>query len=84
MKKICAVLILLILALSSLYADFAYVFDLVSFDPLYKEYYADRYRAGMSFNYADVKDGLPEYVYQDWRQSDHRGDAFAAQTYLQL
>ncbi|NCB27160.1 MAG: hypothetical protein EOM62_17150 [Bacteroidia bacterium] len=74
MKKTPVLLLLLILGTSSLFAGFGYRLDLLSFDPLYTEYQADKYRTGMSFDYAYVADGFPDYVYQDWRQANQVGD----------
>lgn len=73
MKKVTLVL-LMIFIVASMFAQFGYTLDVLSFDPLYREYYADKYRAGMTFNYAYVADGFPNYVYQDWRQKNQVGD----------
>lgn len=74
MRKICLLLLILLLITSSLFAGFGYQLDILSFNPLYKEYQADKYRTGMSFDYAYVVDGFPDYVYQDWRQPNQVGD----------
>lgn len=75
MKRISLVFLVLGLGISSIFAEFGYTLDLLSFDPIYKEYQADKYRTGMSFDYAYVVDGFPDYVYQDWRQANQVGDA---------
>ena len=74
MRKICLLLLGMVLLTSSLFAGFGYQLDILSFNPLYKEYQADKYRTGMSFDYAYVVDGFPDYVYQDWRQPNQVGD----------
>lgn len=67
-KRTTIITILLMLIPSMLSASFSYRLDLLSFDPIYREYTADRNRAGMDFQYAVVdKDGFPKGFYQDDR-----------------
>ena len=64
-KKLLIFSVLFIIGLSSLAASFGYQFDLVSLDPLYKEYFADRKRPDTSINYLFYSEGFPDKVLQD-------------------
>ena len=65
MKKTVAVLLALSCVCMSVFAGFEYELDLFSFDPLYKEYKADKNSANMQFNYIYNFAGFPEYIFQD-------------------
>lgn len=65
MRKTILVLLLFFIVLSSASAALDYRLDLLSFDGLYKEYLADRDRASLDFQYANVYSGYPEYFYQN-------------------
>ena len=66
MKKIIIVVFLLFnICTSAIYAGFNYQIDLLSFDPLHKEYFADRTRADSSLNYLFYIEGFPDRVLQD-------------------
>lgn len=80
-KKIAAALLAAIVAVSSVGASFSYELDLLGFDPLHKPYLADKYRPGLSFDYALYPasgGGLPTYVYQDWRNNGYGAGEVAA------
>ena len=64
-RKFLLLIVFIIVTISSLYAKFDYQLDLVSFDPLYKEYFADRVRAEFSINYLTYLEGFPNRVLQD-------------------
>ena len=65
-RKISIITALLLLVPTILSASFSYKLDFLSFDPIYREYTADRNRAGMDFQYLMLnKEGFPEGFYQD-------------------
>ncbi|MGD1822206.1 MAG: hypothetical protein ACPKM0_05500 [Pleomorphochaeta sp.] len=64
-KKVFAFIAVLAICISSVYADLDYKFDLVSFDPLHKEYFADRTSPEFSLNYLTYLEGFPTYIMQD-------------------
>ena len=64
-KKILVSLILLFIVLTGLFADFGYQFDLISLEPLHKEYFADRTRPDMSFHFLSYFEGAPDKILQD-------------------
>lgn len=64
-KKFISCFFLAIVGLTSIFANFDYRFDLVSFDPLHKEYFADVRRPELSINYLFYTEGYPDRVIQD-------------------
>lgn len=64
-KKLFAVLLLCLISISSVFASLGYQFDLYSFDPLHKEYFADRTSSDLSIGYLNYFDGLPDRILQD-------------------
>jgi hypothetical protein len=64
-KKSFVFLLSCFFIISSLHADFNYQFDLISLDPLHKEYFADRARPGLSVNALTFFEGFPDRVLQD-------------------
>ncbi len=64
-KKFVSFFVFCVLSMTSLYASVDYKFDLVSFDPLHKEYFADRARPELSINYLYYTEGYPDKVLQD-------------------
>lgn len=64
MKKIIS-LIALSLVTMSLFAQFSYSLDLFSFQPLHKEYLADKNSGNLQFNYIYNFSGFPDHIYQD-------------------
>ena len=53
------------MCLTTLSAAFDYKFDAFSFDPIYKEYFADRARPDFSLSQISYFDGYPDRVVQD-------------------
>lgn len=51
------------------FADFDYTMDLVTLEPIYKEYFADRERSDFSIGYMYLFEGIPDKVLQDNRIS---------------
>lgn len=70
MKKVVLIFALALMLITTASAAFEYRLDLLSFDPLYKEYDADRSRASLDFQYAAVYDGYPTYIYQGENKFD--------------
>ena len=64
MKKMISILMLLGVTVS-VFAGFDYRLDLLSFEPLHKEYLADKDGAALQFNYMDIYRGFPDHVFQD-------------------
>ena len=70
MKRVLSAFLLLVL-LAPLSAGIGYKLDLISFDPLHKEYIGYRDNATASFNYAKIINGLPDHIYQDSKDYDN-------------
>lgn len=70
MKKVFLSLVFAFLAFP-LIAGNGYQLDLISLDPLHKEYMAYRDNATASFNYAYMLSGLPDHIYQDSKDYDN-------------
>ncbi len=64
MKRI-AIICLFLLSASMLFASVDYKLELVSFNPIYREYGAGRNQAVMGLQYLDVYKGFPTYFYQN-------------------
>lgn len=67
-------MLLIILPLSSILADFDYKFELFSFDPIYKEYLADRSKPELSLEVLYYAEGFPDRILQDdmeWGFNDY-------------
>lgn len=56
--------------LMPLSAGFSWRLDLLSMEPLHKEYLADRDSAALQINYMDIYEGFPDHVFQDGRSWD--------------
>jgi hypothetical protein len=71
MKKIVLFVVsILLCSVSVLYADLDYSFDLISFSPLHKEYFADRARPDLSISYLYYQEGYPDRILQDgWNRA---------------
>lgn len=65
MKKIIIVILVILFAGLSLSADFDYQLDLISLDPLHKEYFADRSKPETSLTYLFFIEGFPDRLIQD-------------------
>lgn len=65
-KKLLLTLVVLF-SLMAAFAGFDYRLELLSFDPVYKEYMADKNSPNLSFNYIYNFAGFPDHVYQDGR-----------------
>lgn len=65
MKKTIAFILVIILVCTSAFSAFDYKLDLFSFDPLHKEYMADKNSPNLMFNYIYNFSGFPDHVYQD-------------------
>lgn len=64
-KQILICLLLCLMGLSPLYSTYEYDFDMISLDPIHKEYFADRTRPDMSITTQFYLDGIPDRVLQD-------------------
>lgn len=64
-KKSLIVTLLFFYSIATLFAKFEYKLDLVSFDPIYKEYFADRGRPDFSISQINYFEGYPDRVLQD-------------------
>ena len=75
MKKFLVTLLVLIIATSAMFASFSYDLDLISFDPLHKEYLADPHRPAMGIEYASVfEGGVPTFLHQHDKLFDFSKD----------
>lgn len=64
-KRLLLVLAIFIACTGTAFAEFNYQFDIVSFDPLHKEYFADRAKSELSISYLNYFEGFPDRVLQD-------------------
>lgn len=64
-KKYLSMLFLLTVILSAAYAGLDYSIDLISFEPLHKEYFADRARPDLSISKLYYSEGYPDRILQD-------------------
>lgn len=81
-KKLIVILLALILPLSLIFADFDYQLELFSFDPLYKEYMADKNKPELALNLSYYADGFPEYILQDDIHGSNYEDYFIEKFHL--
>lgn len=65
MKKTAVTFVLFLIVSSTLFASFQYQLDFLSFNPIHKEYFADRSRPDLSINYLFFFEGFPDRVLQD-------------------
>jgi len=68
-SRLC-ILCIVLCSISVLHAGVDYRFDLISFDPLHKEYFADRARPDLSISYLYYQDGYPDRILQDGWNSE--------------
>jgi len=64
-KKLFVLLFLFLLIINSLFASFDYKFELLSFDPIHKDYLADKSCPEFSLNYSSFFEGFPTRVLQN-------------------
>lgn len=64
-KKLLILFVCYLFCSTALFASFEYKFDAFSFDPIYKEYFADRARPDFSISQISYFDGYPDRVLQD-------------------
>ena len=64
-KKIFVFMLLCTVILSSIFAKIDYKFEVASFDPLHKEYFADSRSPEFSLNHMTYYEGFPDRVIQD-------------------
>ena len=64
-KKVLIGLVMFLIVITELFADFGYQFDMISLHPLHKEYFADRVRPDISLNYLNYFEGSPDKILQD-------------------
>lgn len=65
MRRLLFVFSIVLFCASSLFASFSYSLDLISLDPLHKEYFADKNSANFEFNYIYNISGMPDHIFQD-------------------
>ncbi|MDD4083427.1 MAG: hypothetical protein WC162_01460 [Sphaerochaetaceae bacterium] len=64
-KRFSICFLLCFFIIFSVFADFGYKLDLLSLDPIYSEYLANRGRAGLSISYLSFSEGFPDKIIQD-------------------
>lgn len=77
MRRILYTALLFLLIPAALCADFSYKLELFSFDPIYKEYAADKNKPMLALSPAYYTDGFPTYILQD----DWTGDGYVIEEY---
>lgn len=64
-KKLFTFISLILFSISFLNANVNYKLDILTFDPIYKEYFADRARPDFSLSQINYYEGFPDRVLQD-------------------